>query len=51
MLVLYLFLPGINVSTPVSLGYSQFIADASAHKIKTVDFREWRERLEHHGHR
>src|SRR6266704_164636 len=35
---LFLFLPGINVSTPVSLSYSQFIADASAHKIKTVTF-------------
>jgi len=38
MLVLYVFLPGINVSTPVSLSYSQFIADASAQKIKTVDY-------------
>jgi cell division protease FtsH len=37
-LVLYIFLPGINVSTPVSLSYSQFIADAGAHKIETVDF-------------
>jgi cell division protease FtsH len=36
--LLYLFLPGISVKTPVSLDYSQFIADASAHKIKTVDF-------------
>src|SRR6266700_2862042 len=35
---LYLFLPGIHVNTPVSLSYSQFIADASAHKIKTVTF-------------
>src|SRR5882757_7497764 len=35
---LYVFLPGINVRTPVSLSYSQFIADASAHKIKTVTF-------------
>jgi cell division protease FtsH len=35
---LYLFLPGIHVTQPVSLSYSQFIADASAHKIKTVDF-------------
>src|SRR6267154_2034525 len=35
---LYIFLPGINVSPPVSLSYSQFIADASAHKIKTVTF-------------
>jgi len=38
VVVLYIFLPGINVSTPVSLSYSQFTADASAHKIKTVDF-------------
>jgi cell division protease FtsH len=36
--LLYIFLPGINVKTPVSLDYSQFIADAGAHKIKTVDF-------------
>jgi len=27
-----------NIKTPVSLSYSQFIADASAHQIKTVDF-------------
>jgi cell division protease FtsH len=38
VVVLYLFLPGIHVTTPVSLTYSQFITDASAHKIKTVDF-------------
>jgi cell division protease FtsH len=37
-IALYLFLPGIHVTQPVSLSYSQFIADASAHKIKTVDF-------------
>jgi len=36
--LLYIFLPGISVKTPVSLDYSQFITDASAHKIKTVDF-------------
>ena len=36
--LLYLFLPGIHVNEPVSLSYSQFISDASAHKIKTVDF-------------
>jgi cell division protease FtsH len=36
--VLYLFLPGIHYTQPVSLSYSQFIADASAHKIKTVEF-------------
>jgi cell division protease FtsH len=37
-IALYVFLPGINVNTPVSLSYSQFISDASAHKIKTVTF-------------
>jgi cell division protease FtsH len=37
-ILLYLFLPGINVRTPVSLSYSQFIAYASGHRIKTVDF-------------
>ncbi len=35
---LFLILPGISVKTPVSLSYSQFVADASAHKIKTVTF-------------
>src|SRR5580658_9806471 len=34
----FLILPGINVKTPVSLSYSQCVADASAHKIKTVTF-------------
>src|SRR5258708_12472373 len=38
VVLLYIFLPGINIKTPVSLSYSQFIADASAHQIKTVDF-------------
>src|SRR5260221_13480486 len=38
VVVLYIFLPGINIKTPVSLTYSQFVSDASAHKIKTVDF-------------
>src|SRR5258708_20224494 len=38
VVLLAYFLPGINIKTPVSLSYSQFIADASAHKIKTVDF-------------
>src|SRR6266568_1649331 len=38
VVLLYILLPGINVNTPVSLSYSQFIADASAHKIKTVNF-------------
>jgi cell division protease FtsH len=37
-IALYIFLPGINVNRPVSLSYSQFIADANAHKIKTVTF-------------
>src|SRR5258708_16072584 len=36
--VLFLFLPGITIKTPVSLSYSQFTADASAHQIKTVVF-------------
>ncbi len=38
VVVMYVFLPGINVSTPVSLSYSQFITDVSGHKIKTVNF-------------
>jgi cell division protease FtsH len=38
MLVLYLLLPAIHSSKPVTLSYSQFIADAGAHKIKTVTF-------------
>jgi len=37
-IALFVFLPGINVNQPVSLSYSQFIADANAHKIKTVTF-------------
>jgi cell division protease FtsH len=36
--LLYIFLPGIHYTEPVSLSYSQFISDASAHKIKTVEF-------------
>jgi cell division protease FtsH len=36
--LLYIFLPGITVKTPVNLTYTQFTADAAAHKIKTVDF-------------
>ena len=48
---LWLFLPGINVKTPVSLSYSQFVADASAHKIKTVDFANGSSGVEHHGDR
>jgi len=38
VVLLYIFLPGINVRSPVSLSYSQFIADVHAHKVKTVDF-------------
>ncbi len=38
VVLLYIFLPGINIKTPVSLSYSRFIADAGAHQIKTVDF-------------
>jgi cell division protease FtsH len=38
MVLLYLFLPGIHLTSPVTLTYSQFISDASAHKIKDVTF-------------
>jgi cell division protease FtsH len=38
VVVMYVFLPGINVTTPVSLSYSRFVTDVSAHKIKTVNF-------------
>src|SRR5580658_2244473 len=38
VVLLYILLPGINIKSPVSLSYSQFITDASAHKIKTVNF-------------
>src|SRR5215472_5975582 len=38
VVVMYVFLPGLNVSTPVRLSYSQFISAVSAHKIKTVNF-------------
>src|SRR5258708_5178224 len=34
--VLFLFLPGINIKTPVSLTYSQFTADARANKTRRV---------------
>ena len=37
VLVLYLFLPKI-ASPQVNLSYSQFIADASAHKVKDITF-------------
>jgi hypothetical protein len=33
VVVMYVFLPGINVTTPVSLSYSQFTSDVTAHKI------------------
>ncbi len=39
MLLLYIFLPALHVGSSAQLSYSQFIADASAHKIKTVTFR------------
>ena len=39
MILLYVFaLPALHVNSPVSLSYSQFISDVSAHKIKTVTF-------------
>jgi cell division protease FtsH len=38
MVALYIFLPAIHAASPVNLTYSQFSADASAHKIKTVTF-------------
>jgi cell division protease FtsH len=38
MVALYLFLPGIHLSQPVSLTYSQFIASAGGHKVKDVTF-------------
>ncbi|HXS62480.1 MAG TPA: ATP-dependent zinc metalloprotease FtsH [Streptosporangiaceae bacterium] len=38
MLVLYLFLPGIVNTSPVTLNYSTFQAKASNHQIKTVQF-------------
>jgi cell division protease FtsH len=36
--VLFIVLPATNFKSSVSLSYSQFVADASAHKIKTVTF-------------
>jgi cell division protease FtsH len=38
MLLLYTFLPALHGSTSAQLSYSQFISDATAHKIKTVTF-------------
>ena len=37
-LVLFIVLPGTHFGSSVSLSYSQFIADANAHKIKTVTY-------------
>src|SRR6266571_3348237 len=37
-LLLYLVLPGLHASKQVTLSYSQFISNASAHKIKDVTF-------------
>jgi cell division protease FtsH len=36
--LLYAILPGLHASKQVTLSYSQFISDASAHKIKDVTF-------------
>ncbi len=36
--LLYVILPGLHASKQVTLSYSQFISDASAHKIKDVTF-------------
>jgi cell division protease FtsH len=36
--LLYFFLPAIHVASPVNLTYSQFTANANAHKIQTVTF-------------
>src|SRR5580658_3810810 len=38
ILLLYLFFPATHISSPAELTYSQFISNASAHKIKTVTF-------------
>ena len=39
MFLLYVFvLPALHFSSPVSLNYSQFVSEASAHQIKTVTF-------------
>src|ERR1022692_116536 len=37
-LLLYIILPGLHAGKQVTLSYSQFISDASAHKIKDVTF-------------
>src|SRR6266498_2841825 len=36
--LLYVILPGLHTGNQVTLSYSQFISDASAHKIKDVTF-------------
>src|SRR5579875_3122250 len=36
--LLYLYLPAVHGEQPVSLDYSQFIADASAHKVRDISF-------------
>src|SRR6266516_4227082 len=36
--LLYVILPGLHTGKQVTLSYSQFISDASAHKIKDVTF-------------
>jgi cell division protease FtsH len=38
MVALYLFLPAIHAAPTVNLTYSQFSANATAHKIKTITF-------------
>jgi len=38
VLALWFILPGINVKTPENLNYTQFTANAKAHKIETVTF-------------
>jgi cell division protease FtsH len=38
ILLLYLFFPATHFTAPAELNYSQFLSDASAHKVKTVTF-------------
>jgi hypothetical protein len=35
-LLLWIYLPAVHQTPPTSLSYSQFLADVSAHKVKTV---------------
>jgi cell division protease FtsH len=37
-LLLYLFLPAVHGTKPVTLSYSQFISQASGHKVKDITF-------------